>query len=94
MDSREMDAIFKEATIYESFVLRLLMGEVNMATPWTSGPTWVGEDTATTVKRIESWIHNVTSLRQYCDCERKCDFHKARINLENFLAQITILLKR
>ena len=94
MDSREMDAIFDEATIYESYVLRLLMGEVNMATPWTHGPTWVGEDTATTVKRIESWIHNVTSLRQYCDCERKCDFHKARMNLENFLAQFTILLKR
>ena len=83
-----MDAIFEEATIYDSYVLRLLMGEANMAT------IWVEEDTATTINRIESWIHNVTSLRQYCDCERKCDFHKARINLENFLAQITILLKR
>ena len=83
-----MDAIFEEATIYDSYVLRLLMGEANMATIWEE------EDTATTINRIESWIHNVTSLRQYCDCERKCDFHKARINLENFLAQITILLKR
>ena len=83
-----MDAIFEEATIYDSYVLRLLMGEANMATIWEE------EDTATTINRIESWIHNVTSLRQYCDCERKCDSHKARINLENFLAQITILLKR
>lgn len=75
-----MDAIFKEITGYESYVLRILMKEHN------------GENTLIG-QTLESWINNVTSLQHYCTCENKCDFSYTRAKLENFLSQITFVLK-
>ena len=79
VNSSAMDATFKEVTGYESYILRILMKEHN------GDNTLIGQT-------LESWIHNVTSLQDYCTCENEC-FSDTRAKLENFLSQITFVLK-
>ena len=85
VDSSEMDAIFNQLTEYESYVVHLYVVHV------------IEEHDGDNKEALESLISNVTSLQNYCEnaySSKKCHFSATKMKLENFLSQMTFLMKR
>ena len=85
VDSSEMDAIFNQLTEYESYVVRKVIEEHD------------GDNTSIGKEPLESLMANVTSLQNYCEnaySSKKCHFSATKMKLENFLSQMTFLMKR
>ena len=101
INSTEISAAFQEVTTYEKYNIAVYFNTTKedhlprvYETEYGSYTMGEKQEPNTVIGMLKTTFHHVDTLETYCNCGWRCDFGAIRERMENFLTQITFLLKR